>query len=167
MKFKVIEAVSEAGNWGKFGLLRFDEEWAQRSSVSGFSGSLLAELGWTPQHLWIMDLQTGEGAFFKPGGYAHADLEKHAVWVCPLFEPTLEKLYTMDLTDLDALPDSIVLDNVPLQLSGYRRPGPDRLWQELLEAANDCVADVDPSQFTPAQERLYNALEAVDPTTPT
>lgn len=36
-------------------------------------------------------------------------------------------------------------------------------WQELLEAANDVIADVQPGAYTPALDRLFNALELVDP----
>lgn len=149
MKTKIIEASNDF-NWGKFLLGRMDEEWKLRSGLFDVArqvtddvlgdGSyddmhapnyarpgtrpLLAQLGWGPEHLWVLDLQTGEGAFFKPGGYAKNDLDKHAIWVCPLFEPFLGWLYQQDLSDLDALPACVTIEARPA-LQGYRRPGPD------------------------------------------
>ena len=63
-------------------------------------------------HLVVLDLQTGEGAIFMPGGLAAADLDKHGIWVCPLFEPFLAWLYKQDLSDLDALPAVVEITGV-------------------------------------------------------
>ena len=120
MQTKIIEAASKEGNWGKFMLARLDEEWQRRSVIS--ERILLSEIGWTRKHLVVFDLQTGEGALFLPGGYARADLDKHKVWVCPLFEPFLEWLYTQNLSYLNLLPDSVEIP-APLELVGYRRKG--------------------------------------------
>lgn len=123
---KIIEAAQgpEGPNWGKFMLMRFDhDEWQVRSSIDP-EASLLRACGWSHDHLWVLDLQTGEGAFFRPGGSAHADLDKHRVWVCVLFESFLEWLYTQDLRDLTALPDLVELPDAPMGTYGYRRPGP-------------------------------------------
>jgi hypothetical protein len=126
MQTRLIEATQGEGgpNWGKFCVARFDSEWAQPSSVGIPDSSLLRRCGWGPGHLWVLDCQTGEGAFFKPGGWAAADLNKHRIWVCPLFEPFLDWLYGQDLSDLDALPGVVELPGAPFALSGYRRPGP-------------------------------------------
>jgi hypothetical protein len=125
MKTKIIEATQnlENGfNWGKFLIGRLDEEWRHRSIVGSDSDrALLAQCGWGSDHLWVLDLQTGEGAYFLPGGYAVADLNKHAIWVCPMFEPFLTWLYAQDVTDLDALPAVVELPNVPGAFAGYRR----------------------------------------------
>lgn len=125
METKFIEVTSPSGNWGKFALLRFDQEWSVPSQISECSFSLLRNLGWTPEHIWVLDLQTGEGAFFRPGGLASADLGKHAIWVCPLYEGFLTWLYLQDLSDLDHLPEWVNLD-APFAMSGYRRPGPQK-----------------------------------------
>lgn len=123
---KFIEATNvEAGgiNWGKFMLARFDaEEWKRRSKVD--DAIMLRARGWSPSDLLVMDLQTGEAAMFSPGGYAKADLDKHRVWVCPLFEPFLCWLYKQDLSDLAKLPDLVWIDDPRSALQGYRRPGP-------------------------------------------
>jgi hypothetical protein len=132
MKTKIIEGVQSLetpGNWGKFLLGVPDEEWRYESRVdSAYSWPLLGKVGWTIDHLWVLDLQTGEGAFFRPGGSAHADLDKHRVWVCPLFEPFLEWLYDRyrenPRLDIGDLPDVAELPDAPFALSGYRRPGP-------------------------------------------
>ncbi len=126
MQTKFIEAVNRKAhdgrnfNWGKFMIARFTaEEWNRRSE-EGFPGSLIDQLGWARKHLMIFDLQTGEGAFFKPGGWAKADLDKHKIWVCPMFEPFLEWLYKQNLDDLNALPNVVDLNDSGA-LSGYRR----------------------------------------------
>ena len=86
---------------------------------------LLARCGWWGlDYVWVLDLQTGEGAYFRHGGNAKADLTKHAIWVCPLYEPFLTWLYAQDLSDIEALPARIDLPNSPFSFAGYRRPGP-------------------------------------------
>lgn len=131
MQTRIIEATNgdpdhgAYANWGKFCVARMDTEWARRSVPCPTGGPLLSAIGWTLDHLWVLDLQTGEGAFFKPGGYAPADLQKHKVWVCPLFEPFLVWLYEQDLSDLATLPDHVQLPNAEFSMVGYRRPGPD------------------------------------------
>lgn len=132
MKTKIIEAVQSKavpGNWGKFMVMVPDEEWAYRSQVNTeFSGPLLRSVGWSAEHVWVLDLQTGEGAFFRAGGYAKADLNKHQIWVCPLCEPFLEWLYERyredPRLDIGSLPDVVELPDAEFALAGYRRPGP-------------------------------------------
>lgn len=129
MKTRFIEATNvEAGgmNWGKFMLARFDEEeWTRRSAVD--QRIQLHARGWTPEHILVMDLQTGEAAMLLPGGSAYHDLEKHAVWVCPLFEPFLRWLYKQDVRDFDKLPALVQIDDPASALSGYRREGTGQL----------------------------------------
>jgi hypothetical protein len=148
VKTKIIEAVQSRehpGNWGKFLVSALDGEWARDSKVHPPGARLLNACGWSSRHALVHDLQTGEGAFFKLGGYAHADLEKHAIWVCPLFEPFLEWLYEQardsgGQLDLDSLPDVVELPAAEFASQGHRRPGPE------LEAT---------------QAVLRNALEAL------
>ena len=123
MHTKIVEVLSP-GNWGKFLLGRFAGEWVKHSEVEK-GIPLLAQLGWTPHHLLVLDLATGEGAIFRLGGIAAADLNKHRIWVCPLFEPFLQWLYEQDAGDLDELPSLVRLDGPPLAMAGYRRPGPE------------------------------------------
>lgn len=121
----VLMTESGPANWGKFLVARMDSEWARISVVSpGPVRSLLAHCGWDYRFLWVMDLQTGEGALFRPGGSARADLEKHKIWVCPLFGPFLEWLYAQDLSDMDRLPQRVELPDAPFAVWGHRRPGP-------------------------------------------
>jgi hypothetical protein len=123
MKTRLIEA-SNGFNWGKFLLGRFDREWTVETSIEGFGlRGILNSQGWDGLHLLVLDLATGEGALFRPGGLAAADLKKRAVWVCPLFEPFLEWLYQQDLQDLDRLPQFVLLPEAPGSVYGYRRPG--------------------------------------------
>ena len=119
---KIFEATNKDQNWGKFMVCRPDTEWQYTSQVDP-GALLLRTRGWTREHVWVMDLQTGEGAYFKPGGLARADLNKHRIWVCPLFEPFLRWLYRQDLTELSALPDVVQLPDAEFAMYGYRRPG--------------------------------------------
>lgn len=122
MKTRFIE-VTDGFNWGKVMVGRFErEEWGRRSVVLPDVSLLVAE-GWSSDSIIVLDLATCEGAAFRPGGFAKADLEKHQVWVCPLFEPFLEWLYRQDLGDLDRLPEKVTIKG-PKALYGYRRPGP-------------------------------------------
>lgn len=123
MTTKFVEATDATDfNWGKFAVCRFEpEEWMRKSALD--SRYLLAARGWSWGSLLVMDLQTGEGAIFRPGGLASADLDKHKVWVCPMFEPFLTWLYQQDLTDLNALPSMVNLGDVPTAMAGYRRTG--------------------------------------------
>ena len=134
MRTRIIEAVQSKehpGNWGKFLVGVFDEEWAYESRVDPDRVPLLRACGWWgPERLWVLDLQTGEGAYFGPGGSARADLERHAVWVCPLYEPFLEWLYERHreggrsgLT-LTTCPKVVELLSAEFAFRGYRRPGP-------------------------------------------
>jgi hypothetical protein len=128
MLIKIIEATNHELNWGKFCVMRPDSEWERRSALPGCETGtpLLSRIGWQKEHVWVLDLQTGEGACFRPGGFAKADLDKHRIWVCPLFEPFLEWLYVQDLADLSALPDTVNLDDAEFIRHGYRRQGRDR-----------------------------------------
>jgi DNA-binding XRE family transcriptional regulator len=122
MKTKIIEVTQPhpAFNWGKFMVLQFDDEWWHTSLVDE-GARLLKTLGWGLHHVLVVDLQTGEGAFFALGGSAHHDLNDKRVRVCVLFEAFLEWLYTQEM-DLDALPGVVELD-APPALYGYRRSG--------------------------------------------
>ena len=147
METKFIEATHghEMGNWGKFMLARFSaQEWAMPSKVDDISGqfiagfiSLIAGRGWSSTTILALDLQTGEGTLLNPGGLASADLRKHRIWVCPLFEPFLEWVYQQDLTDLQALPGEVALPNAPGAFRGYRREGLDALKEELLQLPDE------------------------------
>lgn len=130
MKTKFIEATN-GFNWGKFAVSEFtNEEWHLRSNLPGAEHErLLYGRGWDRAHLLVLDLQTGEGAIFRLGGSARADLQKHRIWVCPLFEPFLEWLYVVNgevsvAGWLDSLPGYIELPNAPSAMYGHRRPGP-------------------------------------------
>jgi len=123
---KTDEDKSSLANWGKFLVARFDaEEWAARSVILGesLSQSLLGSIGWAPNHIIVFDLQTCEGAGFSPGGLAQADLNKHRILVCPMFEPFLQWLYQQDLADITKLPTKVVIPDVEFAMAGYRRQG--------------------------------------------
>lgn len=123
--FEATQSIDGAGNWGKFMVGVMDVEWEWHSKISDHPSPLLRQRGWTPRHIWVLDLQTGEGACFRHGGHASADLNNHAIWVCPLYEPFLAWLYTQDLANLDELSASVVqLPDAPFAIFGYRRPGP-------------------------------------------
>lgn len=174
MNLKMIEAHGNGLNWGKFSIGQLTaDEWATRSEVPGPSQlaphTLLQQIGfWTPDDswVWVLDLQTREGAWFHVGhGLAKADLEKHKLWVCPLYEPFLAWLYDNWPADgnLDDLPATVELPEAEAAFHGHRRPGPEN---ELYEAACDVLNDYREGKVLPATdslERLREALYALDP----
>jgi hypothetical protein len=119
---RIIEVTNGEANWGKFLLARFDSEWECTSLVSP-GRPLIAGRGWDRNTLLVLDLQTGEGALFRPGGLASADLAKHAIWVCPMYEPFLEWLWKQP--DPMAVPNIVNLPDAPFAMAGYRRSGPE------------------------------------------
>lgn len=136
MKTRIIEAVhglKTAGNWGKFLVgIHDEEEWAVQSALAAeyptWGGSLLQQIGANPQSVWVLDLQTREGASFTPGGSPPYDLQKHKIWVCPMFEPFLCWLYLQPYMrasppDIEQLPAFVELPDAEFAMSGYRREG--------------------------------------------
>lgn len=130
MKTRFVEATNQPGmNWGKFMVGRFDEEEWARLSIIDPGQFLLAGRGRSRDHVVVFDLETGQGAMFRPNTSAAApaarnDLDKTRIWVCPLFEPFLIDLYKRSPVDLDALPSHVSL-TARSQGQGYRRPGID------------------------------------------
>lgn len=119
MKVKLVEVTNGPNNWGKFLLGRFDTEWEYQSAIDG--RSIIGGRGWDQNTLLVLDLQTGEGSLFRPGGSAVADLEKHKIWVCPMFEPFLTWLWAQP--DPFAIPAHVDLPEAEFQWAGYRRGG--------------------------------------------
>lgn len=127
MKTQFIEVTQGSEfNWGKFMVGQFDEEeWLRQSMLPGHEGMmpLLRGRGWASNHFLVLDIETGEGAIFSKGS-AVADLNKHQVWVCPMFEPFLEWLYEQDFADVSELPRYVKLNTNIEAMAGYRRKGP-------------------------------------------
>lgn len=125
MRTIFIEAEDESKfNFGKFMLGIFGEEEWQYDSVIDKGRRLLDLRRWTKQHILILDCATGEGALFLLGGNAEADLEKHRVWVCPLYQPFLTWLYKhYNENGLEGLPNYVNLGKCETAISGYRRSG--------------------------------------------
>lgn len=128
MKVKLVEVTNGERNWGKFLLGRFDSEWEYASVIDG--RSIIAGRGWDRHTLLVLDLQTGEGALFRPGGLASADLNKHQVWVCPMYEPFLNWLWKQP--DPMDIPAHVDLPDAEFQMSGYRREGPSDAEREAV-----------------------------------
>ncbi len=166
MKTRFIEAtnVTTGGfNWGKFMLAQFEPiDFAYPSAVDNFS--LIAGRGWTPNHVFITDLQTGEGALFRPGGLPSADLLKHAIWVCPMFEPFLEWFYLHwpAIRTLDALPALVEL-TADSSMAGYRRPGPSKKERAARESLPSQIPA--PSQLSEAAKRPFTSFVDLDSVT--
>lgn len=121
---KFIEATDATEfNYGKFMVARHTTDEWRRPAIIGGSTSLLRLIGTNSKAVLVFDLQTGEGASFVPGNAAKYDLDKHKIWVCPMYEPFLEWLYKQDLTDITALPSIVNLGEVPTAFRGYRREG--------------------------------------------
>lgn len=111
MHTRLVEALSEGKN-GHFMVARFNcEEWTRGAAKT--DRSVLLSRGWSLRHLFVLDVTTGEGFLTLHGGDAHADCERHQIWVTSLFEPFLAWLYEQDLLDLgdelEALPEFVAL----------------------------------------------------------
>jgi hypothetical protein len=147
MDTKIIETEG-AGNWGKFMVARFTWERGYVSALPAAEGAQpLAR--WAPNILLVLDLATGEGALFQPGGLPAADLDKHQVWVCPMFGGFLEWLYRQDLTDLAALPPLVHLPDNQFSFAGYRRHG-------LLGEANNLLGQAE--DRLPEGDAIYDLI---------
>jgi hypothetical protein len=122
----MIEVTNGPMNWGKFLIGAFTAEDHQRTSAVDPCRRLLGAIGHGENSYLVVDLQTCEGAIFRLGGMARADLAKHRIWVCPLFEPFLEWLYAFTTARRDwwdDLPAHIDLPDAPFAMHGYRRTG--------------------------------------------
>ena len=160
MKTKLVEVTNGPLNWGKFLVGRFDGEWSRDSMVAK-GQTLLSTIGWSPEHILVLDLQTGEGAVFKPGGLPSYDLNKHRVWVCPLFEPMLTWLYKQDLSDIAKLPDLVDLKDAPFAMSGFRREGPTLpAAAEEAKSKGSCSRCAGPI-WTPSEKGKYICLDCL------
>ena len=113
-------------NHGKFLVGMFDEEWGAFSHVPPLVNPifLLSLTGWSRDHVLVLDLETGEGAIFRPTGFHAYDLDKkHRIWVCPIFAPFLEWLYQQFPFKLEDLPAVVELPEAEFEYSGHRREG--------------------------------------------
>lgn len=161
MKIKLVEVTNGPANWGKFLIGQFDDEWSYKSVIDG--APLLSCRGWSPKHVLVLDLQTGEGAMFLPGGFAKADLDKHCVWVCPLFEPFLTWLYAQP--DPFAISAHVDLPDAPFAMSGYRRPGANEVAMavvralRLSEKQRQCLEYVAQGDKPPFKRTTVQSLE--------
>lgn len=132
MRTKFVEVTQSADdgfNHGKFMVAQFDgDEWARDAELDRRHGSvapLIHRCGWSPDHVLVFDLQTGEGGMFLPGGAPKADLDKHRIWVCPMFEPFLVWLYEQSETFdwFSNLPTLVEIPDAAAAMQGYRREG--------------------------------------------
>lgn len=127
MKTRFFE-VTNGFNWGKFLVAEFDpDEWSRRAILDAAEQlPLVAGRGWGREHIFVMDLQTGEGALFRHGGSASHDVQnRHNIWRCPMFVPFLTWLYTQPVDKLMELPQLIHLteDEAPSSMLGKRGDG--------------------------------------------
>lgn len=121
MKTFLFEATN-GDFWGKFLVGMMDDEWHWYSQISKLPDSLLRQRGWSGNHIWVMDLETGEGALFQHGGYAPGDLNEHKIRVCLLFRPFLCWLYKQDLAALSDVAGSVLhLDHAQDELDDRRQ----------------------------------------------
>lgn len=136
MDVKFVEATNGPQNWGKFAVLKFDDdEWKELSAVD--QRPLLAGRGWGRDHVMVVDLQTGEGAFFFPGGIHWSDMDKHQIWVCPMYEHALRTICDGEHDPMKT-PPLLDFPDAPFEYAGYRRGGPR---QHALEMAARSVSE--------------------------
>lgn len=73
----------------------------------------------------VRDKLGREGCLVAPWlcGDAHTDLQRHKVWVCPLFEPFIAWLYARGDVDPMTIPAHVDIPDAAFALAGHRRPG--------------------------------------------
>ncbi len=137
MDTKFVEAGHgpHGGNWGKFMVGRYtDVELAEPARFPGCERArrLVNLTGPGRQDIWVLDLQTGEGARFPIEFASTTDvrhqLNKHRIHICPLYEPFLAFLYgyidAHRRTWWEDLPRVVEMPAAEFRLFGRRRPGP-------------------------------------------
>lgn len=97
MKTKFFEGTDQF-NYGKFmlGAMSLDELNTPCLETTGGVNQFIHN---TESKFWILDLQTKEGAFFDLKFDIIPQLEKHQIWVCPMYPLFLERcanLYKVD-----------------------------------------------------------------------
>lgn len=124
--FETIASPRTPKNWGSFMVCVPDEiEWAWQSHVSTSLMPALAEFGWTPEHVIVMDMKTGEAAFFRPGDREAAeDLTLHRIYRSPQLGLFLTWLYGQDIAHLYQQPAVIEVEDCTFALEGWREIGP-------------------------------------------
>jgi hypothetical protein len=166
MKTKFFEVTTDF-NYGKFAVCQWeDDEWSRPSVSEGIP--MLIARGWDRHHYYVMDLQTGEGAWFRKAGLASYDLDKHQIWVCPMFEPFLEWVYAQPNSDIETWPSTIHWSREEVHkheaLSGYRRPGPieyEEIIDKVLKAMDSAIDIInDPDEM---RRQLRKAIKDIDP----
>jgi hypothetical protein len=167
MDTKFVEAGHPGvGNWGKFIVAcHTTAELQEPTQFPGCEGQRVVSLaGNGARDMWVFDLQTGEG-FRVPVSERHAFsiLEKHQVWVCPMFEPFLGWLLAyIDSHPNDwwsTLPRTVELPDAPFEMRGHRRPTARPAFQvELLDGR---VVDWEWTQGAPALSTSDDAWRLV------
>jgi hypothetical protein len=136
MDLHFIEASNgpDGPNWGKFAVGHHaSEEWGRRSALPGYTHMpLLTQLGAGYSDLWVLDLQTGEGARFRIDRHWDEQLRAHRIHVCVMFEAFLGWLMDKALAAgadhparvggwFRTLPGFVELPHCPPGMYGYRR----------------------------------------------
>jgi hypothetical protein len=165
MKTRLVEVTNGPMNWGKFLLGAFDNEWEYRSAVD--SELLVAGRGWDRKSLLVLDLQTGEGAIFYPGGYAKADLDKrNAVYVeydehgdpYPVGGPGFERFVAATdreqarMDEVENEPRAVALQDQDDASNGPSRRPEEAMLQGLWRDGSEEVLREPQAQLQPVQE---------------
>lgn len=87
---KLIET-TDMFNHGKFLVGQMEGfELTQYLAIKDDGRQLSHVLHASPSKFWVLDCATCEGAFFDFSNDAYYQLERHQVWVCPMFPLFLE-----------------------------------------------------------------------------
>lgn len=186
MIVQFIEATQKIDqfNHGKFMVARFiGDEITAKSALPDYTEHSLWNLGGLrklrPGMTLVLDLQTGEGAGFslEPHGAGQTaarsalyELEKHELWVCPMFPPFLGWLFAQGMGgikgDIRTLPRYVELDTLDGAL--YRpRSGRHEAADKMQEAIREALECLDPefdggnrkeADITIAREVLMKAI---------
>lgn len=146
MQTRIIEAVVGQSFWSVFLVGLPDSE---RDFISQVDGGRLLRME-QPGSFLLFDLYTKEGAWFSPHGYARHDIQKHAIWTSPLYEPFLTWLREQFSRGV-ALADLPALVEIPAeQVTGSERHGGpmDALVKAALKSTDKTVRDAAKAVWT-------------------
>lgn len=179
MELKFVEAGQApegGGNWGKFAVARWSTlEMREPTRFPGCEGQFITGLTGSPfDHIWLLDIQAGEGALFSINNPIPVDvphqLNEKQIYICPMFEPFMTWLWEhirshqgTNLDWFDELPRVVVLPEAPFDLYGYRRRGRTSGGTELTPERLDELAagaGYPPEKLRPRRRNLtYRSLD--------
>ena len=153
MKTRIIEATSDQIFWSTFLVGVFDMERRYKSCVDG---SMVLR-SYSPRDIFILDIQTREGAVFAPHGLADVDIERTAIYTGPLFKAFLHWIRAQfrEGLSLNDLPKHVEVPLTEAQ-EAQRQEGP------MTAFLRQCLSSSDQDVVANARQ-IWSAMHGVHP----